>query len=186
MNVDDANKIFNYSPTEKSVRYAYYPNGSIVSGTIEYNGNTYTKAANDWRVARFYSSDGGGVEKVDSNGVKYREPETDNPVYVTQSYYTYTIEKTSSSITSILGISPAWLASQSIYANKNGVAYGIRTVSNKGVSAETLYDSYANTYNYNYGLHPVVEISDEYSIDFSDNSRNGSTSAKAWKIIKAD
>ena len=62
---------------------------------------------------------------------------------------------------------------------------GLRIINSESVDAETLYDSYANLYTNEYGIHPIIEIKySDYSIDTSDAKRNGSTSAKAWKIVR--
>ena len=185
MSVEDANKIFNKTAPEETVRFAYYPRGTSVSGTIDFNEKTYTKTTNDWRTARFYTSDGGGVENTDTNDVTYREPEEENPVYVTQSFYSYTVNSNNSVISDVLGKSTTWLSSPSVYASKSGAGFGVRTFSPNGVNAETLYDSYANIYTKDLGIHPIVELDSlKYSINISDKTKNGTTADKAWKIIK--
>ena len=71
MTIEDLNKACNYTPSEPTIRYAYYPYGTTFEEgetTIEYNGKTYTKAAHYSSTAKFYTSDGGGVEKTDSDG----------------------------------------------------------------------------------------------------------------------
>lgn len=185
MTVEDANKIFNKTVPEAKERYAYYPRGTSVNGTIDFENNTYIKTTNDWRTAKFYTSDGGGVENTDTDEIKYREPEVDNPVYVTQTFYSYTVDSTNSVLSNVLGKSISWLASQSVYASKTGAGFGMRTFTPSGINAEILYDSYANIYAKNLGLHPIVEIDSlKYSIDLTDKTRDGSNATKAWKIIK--
>ena len=114
MTVEDLNKACNYIPSEPTRRYAYYPEGTtFVEGdtTIKYNGKTYTKKAHYSSTAKFYTSDGGGIEKTDSDGFTYREPEANNPVYVTQTWYSYTPNSKDSTVGSILESSYSWLAS---------------------------------------------------------------------------
>ena len=48
MTIEDLNKACNYTPSEPTTRYAYYPKGTTFAEgdtTIEYNGKTYTKTA---------------------------------------------------------------------------------------------------------------------------------------------
>ena len=111
MTIEDLNKACNYTPSEPTTRYAYYPYGTTFEEgetTIEYNGKTYTKAACDYSTAKFYTSDGGG--KTDSDGFTYRTPGVDNPVYVTKTYYNYNPSSKNSTVGSILGVLMAgWL-----------------------------------------------------------------------------
>ncbi len=91
MTIEDINDACGYTPTSTPERYAFYPNGTSVSGTITYNGNIYEKTV-DKNGTAFYTYDGGGVEKTDSNGFKYRTPEKNNPVYVTDTSYYFDVE----------------------------------------------------------------------------------------------
>jgi len=186
MTVEDANNAFAQKPDNEINRYAYYPRGITASGTITYNNNTYTKVTNDWRTSRFYSCDGGGIESADSNGIKFREPEEDNPVFVSQTFYKYTVTE-NAVLSDVLGKSASWLASQSVYASNTGAGFGIRNINANGINAEILYDSYANVSTKEYGIHPIIEIdSSKFYVDITDVSKDGSTPQKAWQIVKED
>ena len=188
MTVEDLNKACNYTPSEPTTRYAYYPKGTTFAEgdtTIEYNGKTYTKKAHDGSsTARFYTSDGGGIEKTDSDLFTYREPEADNPVYVTQTYYTYTPISRNSTVGSILGSSSDWLASPCVDIYSSYASFSVRFASRSYNEMRSLYNSYDFTYNYSFGVRPLVSLGSMLQIDTSDTARDGSTSAKAWKIIK--
>lgn len=184
LNLDDADKIFGQKAPENQPKVAYYPRGTEVSGTIEYEGNEYKKVASPWRISRFYISDGGGTESTDENGLKYNSPEVDNPVFVTQSFYDYEVDLENSLVKDVLGNSDSWLASNAIYLGNSGAGFGIRIINQKGITADVLYDAYANAYNSSYGFHPVIELNDDYGVDISDSSLNGSSPEKAWKILK--
>ena len=184
MTVEDINEIFQKTIPDSGEKYAFYPRGTVVSGTIEFEGNEYKKKTNEWRVSKFYSCDGGGVTKIDNDGIEYSEPEVDNPVYVSDTFYNYKLQNANSSINSVLGTATSWLASKCVYLSKTA-GFGVRTANSGGVSADILYDTYGNSEKVNYGIHPIVEIEyDYYSIDTSDSSKNGSSIAKAWKIVK--
>ena len=188
MTVEDLNKACNYTPSEPT-RYAYYPRGTTFEEgetTIEYNGKTYTKTAHYSSTAKFYTSDGGGVEKTDGDGFTYRIPEANNPVYVTLTYYYYTPSSKNSTVGSILGSSYGWLASPCIYHNSTFAVFSVRRVrsSSSGVSAGSLYESRGSTNSSSCGVRPLVSLGSMLQIDSSDTARDGSTSAKAWKIIK--
>ena len=187
MTIEDLNKACNYIPSEPTTRYAYYPSGTTFAEgdtTIEYNGKTYTKKAHAISTARFYTSDGGGVEKTDSDGFTYRTPEADNPVYVTQTFYSCNPSSENSTAGSILGSSYGWLASPSVDLGSSTANFEVRYASSSRVSANCLYISHGSTRSNSLGVCPLVSLGSMLQIDSSDTSRDGSTSAKAWKIIK--
>lgn len=184
LNLNDADRIFGQKAPENQPRFAYYPRGTEASGTVEFDGKEYRKVASPWRISRFYVSDGGGAEGTDENGLKYKSPEIDNPVYITQSFYDYEVDLENSSIKDILGNSDSWLASDAVYFGNSGAGFGIRIINQKGITADVLYDAYANSYNSAYGFHPVIELNDDYGVDISDSSLNGNSPDKAWKIFK--
>ena len=116
MTLEDLNKACNYyTPYQQISRYAYYPIGTTFESgdtTIEYNGKTYIKGEFLYSAAKVYASDGGGIEEIDSDGIKYKVPQAENPVYVTsQEYYRYDPSSKNSTVGNILGSSYGWLAS---------------------------------------------------------------------------
>ena len=191
MTLEDLNKACNYTytPSEPTMRYAYYPKETtFVDGdtTIEYNGNTYTKTAHGYTTAKFYTSDGGGVEKTDSDRfTTYRTPKVDNPVYVTNTSYWYNPSSKNSTVGSILGDSYGWLASPCVGLDPYRANFFVRYASSSRVKARSLYYSGGGAYSSSsYGVRPLVSLGSMLQIDSSDTARDGSTSAKAWKIIK--
>ncbi|MBQ9314429.1 MAG: hypothetical protein IJ220_05475 [Clostridia bacterium] len=185
MTMEDADNIFEQKAPENQPRYAYYPRGTSVSGTIEYEGKTYTKATNEWRTSRFYSFDGGGEEVTDTNGIKIREAKEDNPVYVTQTFYNYRINSKNNAVKNVLGNETCWLASQSVYASSSGAGFGIRTVGLEEINADMVFDSFGNISSKSNAIHPIIEINfTDFSIDLNDKARDGSTINKAWKLVK--
>ena len=179
MTVDDLNKACNYTP-DITARYAYYPSGTSVSRTIEYNGNSYTKIAHNGTTAKFYVNDGGGVEKKDGE-FTYRVPQADNPVYVTGTYYYYTPDST---IGDILGSSCGWLASPCVNANSTGARFNVHNAKNSLVSASNLLNSSGSAYSYSNRIRPIVSLNSTIKIDTSDVTKDGSTPEKAWELIK--
>ena len=187
MTLEDLNKACNYTPSESTTRYAYYPNGTTFAEgdtSVEYNGKTYTKTAHGSSTAKFYTSDGGGIEKTDSDGFTYREPEADNPVYVTETYYSYGSSSKNSTVGSILGSSYGWLASSCVYLYSSYAIFAVRAADSSNVGANYLCYSRGDTIRGSYGVRPLVSLGSMLQIDSSDTARDGSTSAKAWKIIK--
>ncbi len=187
MTIEDLNKAYNYTPSEPT-RYAYYPKETTFAEgdtTIEYNGKTYTKTSHGDSTAKFYTSDGGGIEKTDGDGFTYREPEAGNPVYVTQTYYGYYNPSLSNStVGSILGNSWGWLASPCVGIDSSYAIFGVRRADGGGVNVDFLYYSIGFTNSYSNGVRPLVSLGSMLQIDTSDTARDGSMSAKAWKIIK--
>ena len=187
MTVEDLNKACNYTPSEPTTRYAYYPSGTTFAEgdtTIEYNDKIYTKTAHASSTAKFYTSDSGEIEKTDSDGFTYREPEAGNPVYITQTYYSYTPSSKNSTVGSILGSSYGWLASPCVYLHSSYAYFNVRNANGSRVYADSLYYSDGLTSSGSYGVRPLVSLGSMLQIDTGDTARDGSTSAKAWKIIK--
>ena len=189
MTIEDLNKACNYTPSEPT-RYAYYPNGTTFEEgdtTIEYNGKTYTKTAYGYSTAKFYTSDGGGEEK-DSDGFTYRTPEAGNPVYVTKTFYSYNPSSKNSTVGSILGGSYwGWLASPCVGLSSSYAYFCVRVAQSRDVSLNELCNSTTDDMgggSYSNGVRPLVSLGSMLQIDTSDTARDGSTSAKAWKIIK--
>ena len=187
MTIEDLNKACNYTPSEPT-RYAYYPKGTTFAEgdtTIEYNDKTYTKTSHYFSTAKFYTSDGGGKE-INSDGFTYRTPETGKPVYVTKTYYVYNPSSKNSTVGSILGSSWGWLASPCVYLYSSHAYFGVRFAGSggSGISAYNLCDSRGLAGSRSYGVRPLVSLGSMLQIDSSDTARDGSTSAKAWKIIK--
>ena len=187
MTIEDLNKACNYTPSEPTTRYAYYPKGTTFAEgdtTIEYNGKTYTKTAHYSSTAKFYTSDGGGVKKTDSDGF-YRTPEANNPVYVTHTWYRYDPSSNNSTVGSILGSSWGWLASPCVYLYSSHALFCVRDARSSRVDAGYLHISSGGyTDSVGDGVRPLVSLGSMLQIDSSDTARDGSTSAKAWKIIK--
>ena len=186
MTIEDLNKACNYTPSEP-IRYAYYPKETTFAEgdtTIEYNGNIYTKTAHYSGTVKFYTSDGGGIEKTDSDGFTYRTPEADNPVYVTETYCRYNPSSSNSTVGSILGVSYGWLASPCVDLDSSYANFLVRVAISSGVDAGDMYVSDGDASSISFGVCPLVSLGSMLQIDTSDTARDGSTSAKAWKIIK--
>ena len=188
MTIEDSNKACNYTPSEPTTRYAYYPIGTTFADgdtTIEYNGNTYTKTAYRSSTAKFYTSDGGGIEKTDSDGFIYREPQTDKPVYITETRYYYNPSSKNSTVGNILGTNFSWLASTCVVPNIYLTYFEMYLIrSDRTFEGNLGYTSSGNLGAGRSGVRPVVSLGSKLKIDTSDTTRDGSTSAKAWKIIK--
>ena len=187
MTIEDLNKACNYTPSEPTTRYAYYPYGTTFAEgdtTIEYNGNIYIKTAHGYETAKFYMSDGGGVEKTDEDGFIYRVPEADNPVYVTVYQYDYNVNSHNSTISNILGDNVAWLVSPNVGGDLNGESLSMFLSGNEKVFSYFLHHSNGYKPSVSYGVRPLISLNSAVTIDVDDTTRDGSTVAKAWKLIK--
>ena len=187
MTIEDLNKACNYTPSEPTTRYAYYPKGTrFAKGdtTIEYNGKTYTKTAHGNSTAKFYTSDGGGVEKTDGDGFTYRTPEADNPVYATETYYYYNPRSKNSKVGSVLGNFGGWLASPCVNLGSFYAYSCVRLAGSRLVGEYFLYGSHVSSLSLSHGVRPLVSLGSMFQIDSSDTARDGSKPRKAWKIIK--
>ncbi len=190
MTIEDLNKACNYTTfAESPTRYAYYPNGTTFAEgdtMIEYNGNTYTKRTHwDNSKAKFYTSDGGGIEKTDSDGFIYREPQTDKPVYVTETGYYYNPSSKNSTVGNILGTNFSWLASTCVVPNIYLTYFEMYLIRSDRVFTVNLgYNSSGDLGAGCSGVRPIVSLGSKLKIDTTDTTRDGSTSAKAWKLNK--
>lgn len=177
INMDDINKKTGFIPPDNPARFAYYPKGIGVSGEIEYNGNIYKKVSHINRNARFYICDGGGREKVDGDGNKYRVPQADNPVYVTSTFYSYSNkEKVSRRY---------WLASQCTAVYPEFAVFDIPIASSRIVRDINLYlyGSHGSAKGIGGAVRPLVSLSPKLLVDITDESRDGSLPKKAWKLV---
>ena len=187
MTIEDLNKACNYTPSEPTTRYAYYPYGTTFEEgetTIEYNGKTYTKKVHEYGTAKFYTSDGGGIEKTDSDGFTYRTPEADNPVYATETYYYYNPRSKNSKVGSVLGNFGGWLASPCVNLGSFYAYSCVRLAGSRLVGEYFLYGSHVSSLSLSFGVRPLVSLGSMFQIDSSDTARDGSKPRKAWKIIK--
>ena len=187
MTIEDLNKACNYTPSEPTTRYAYYPKGTTFAEgdtTVEYNGKTYTKKAHGSSTAKFYTSDGGGVEKTDGDGFTYRTPEADKPVYATETYYYYNPRSKNSKVGSVLGNFGGWLASPCVNLGSFYAYSCVRLAGSRLVGEYFLYGSYVSSLSLSFGVRPLVSLGSMFQIDSSDTARDGSISTRAWKIIK--
>ena len=175
MTIEDCNEEVGFVPPEEPERYAYYPCGSKVSGEIEFNGNMYKKVAHGYKTARFYMCDGGGKEVVDENGIVYRTPLRNNPVFVTETYSYYKGYECFSD--------PHWLASPCVGLISSGANFNVHIARSSSVDASYLCDSYGFEYCYSYGVRPLVSLSSMLQVDITDENRDGSSPEKAWKLV---
>lgn len=204
MTVEDLDKACGYSREnidEKNlVRYAYYiSNGGPGGGpggrpggwgwqneTVTYDGKTYTKAYvnTGWgSSAKFFVSDAGGTANTE-NGRTYKTPSTDNPVYVTQSYYSYIPGNEKIVVGNILGSEYCWLATQCVYLDSTAEYLSLRAISRDETYAYYLYNSTGKSYEPYAGLRPVISLdSSKLWIDESNSRNNGSSSSRAYQIV---
>lgn len=176
MTLADRNARLALVPFENMKRYAFYPFGSEVAGQIEHNGKFYEKMAHHAKTARFYSHDGGGVERTDENGIRYREPTNENPVFVTETYYYHY-----SKVENYLG--SYWLATQCCMLSEASAIFNMRYVHGGSVRAKALEYSSAFSCEGCFKLRPIVSFSTDLMLDVSDESRDGSSPEKAWRFL---
>ena len=176
MVVEDYNEELGFVPPENPDRFAFYPCGSKVSGEIEYNGKIYKKVEHGDKFVRFYMCDGGGKEEVDKNGIVYRRPLKNKPVFVTETFY-YNNRA--------INISKChWLASPCVNLFSSYANFRVHYASSSYVGAYYLYSSYGSEYCDSYGVRPLVSLSSMLQVDITDEQRDGSSPEKAWKIVE--
>ena len=173
MTTEDINKVAGYTVSKTVTRYAYYLNGdsTFSSGTLSYNGKSYTKTKHGhqlqqgWSTPRFYNWDYAANVAVDENGNSYAYPSKGKPVYVTGSFYeTYSISSynhkgnTSIKVGALLTSTDGWLASTSSYAKSEYVNYYIYTANSSEVTRCYTIDSGADYGNRTYGVRPLVAL----------------------------
>lgn len=193
MNVEDLNYIFKYKP-KYDKRFAFFVDSDFSSESIysyiKYNNKSYMKikhytGPNENGI--FYDCDGGGGERVDENGYKYRTAEENNPVYITRTLYKYDIPTKNKIVREILGEDFGWLASKytTIYTNYSEAyaMYGLRGANMETVTGGELFGSRERSYKIYSGIRPVVSLDARIIIDTSNNILDGSSPDTAWKLI---
>ena len=193
-------------------RYAYYPKGAILSGEYTINpddGNSYINRICENATTRFYKGMGESPLLTDSsNGLTYRIPEINRPVYVIKREFTdFNYDEMNeteeaiyeeifpfsySSLNSWFHISGNLDDEDRFAYKENKVefwnSYNIMVKDHSFISYK-VYDSSAANPNLirvpSFGLRPIVEIDSSVLIDKINNPTNdGSTPEKAWKLIK--
>ena len=99
-------------------------------------------------------------------------------------YYDYSPSSSNSTVVGILGSSYGWLASQCVNLYSSFADFYVRNAGSSGVYAYGLCSSGGDESSLSRGVRPLVSLGSMLQIDTSDAARDGSTSAKAWKIIK--
>ena len=168
---EDVSKIIKRSPVVMR-RYAYYPfSDGEQSGTIEYNGNTYTKVQHgsghsSVKSEKFYLYDGGGIEYTDSDGFKYAVPTSNNPVYITR----YNISGRITDDIAIELFEPGfWVADTGLGEVNNSstnticsVIYGVNYYSSEPwIRCAYSYESIAGDLSQAMSIQPVVSLTIE-------------------------
>lgn len=165
--IEDMNKIFEPVFSEKVVkRYAYYPD-CYVRGECEFNGNIYIKTCCNFD-SEFYNCDGGGIEKRSTRrrSVLCRTSRIDQPVFVTETYYWYSMNS------DILKKGSFWLASQFECLDSSLVDYGVRFAGpgyGGYVSAEILCDSCNQEYSISKGIRAIVTLDSTVRLGMCEN-----------------
>lgn len=131
-------------------------------GFLEYEGKKYT-ALRTPSNSKFYSADRGGVLKVDDDGFKYRVPEFNKPVYITESYFHHSRAYDSEKLWDA-----AWLASPCIrlFDVCGEVLYCLRSFSSGELDASLLFNSNdCNNVRASNGVHPIITLSSQTLIN---------------------
>ena len=191
MTEEDVNKICNYT-TKTANRYAIYPNGTSVSGTIEYNGNEYLKvahAASPSNPVRIYKADSGETPYTDEDGYTYYIPTAEHPVFLTEYFYTLNPSSLNPTFANILTSTYGWVANGMSMYYRTGT-YQCVMVSGRMLRANRYAGcGFFNSVNAEYqtmsgGLRPVVIFNNSHSIDRNFLTRDGSSAEKAWVFTK--
>ena len=182
VNIDDINKITSYKPEnyDNLTRYAYYPEGRAVRGSIIYDNRGYVETIHRSKrvskIIRFYEADSGGSVEKDEIGFSYRVPDLANPVLITETFYKYNIRTKSFK-------SDFWIASPCVSLYPDHVGFCIRVAYKSIVGAAMLYSSDCFKYiNQPHGVRPIVSLGSNVQMDIdNDNNYNDSTK-HTWKF----
>ena len=190
------NKIYKYTEsTEKRIvqRIAYYLNGTVLNSEkiVEYNGEKFNQVVCKAGASRFYIGSGEYDQiRKDEYGYTYVVPLDDKPVYIENNKPLGSSSMSTDDIlyiNTILRNGEAWIAFQNDMFNYEGFqALGkYITVGGNIAKAPLLYYSTGSSYTRSSALRPIVEIDSSIQLDKINNPENdGSTAAKAWKLIK--
>ena len=158
-------------------KYAYYPNGTSVSGMTDGYTNVQrtTILSNGYTESRFYAwddEDGNPVVSTDEN--TYKEPTADEPVKVTGTYYEYYPDElgttNSSTVSDILGDSYGWLASPCIGLNSSYAVVSVRCAYSSSVSTNVIGLAHSDglVFSSSCGLRPVIVLSSKLDLEGKD------------------
>ena len=163
VNIGDIEKYSSYDP------YTYTNNSSIKYGETR----TYT-------IGTFVKGEGviGGVE--DTSETRLVKASSNNPVTVTQTFYTYDspsnyFENKSAYNVLLSGRSYFWLASRCMALIANNCRFGVRCADSSYVNGNSLFYSGGDIISIGNGVVPVVSLESDIPVDGKDTSG-------AWKL----
>ena len=163
VNIGDIEKYSSYDP------YTYTNNSSIKYGETR----TYT-------IGTFVKGEGviGGVE--DTSDTRLVKASSNNPVTVTQTFYTYDspynyFENKSAYNVLLSGRSYFWLASRCVALISSNCRFGVRCADSSEVNGNSLFYSGGDIISIGNGVVPVVSLESDIPVDGKDTSG-------AWKL----
>lgn len=194
MTVEDLNKACNYTSSEPTIRYAYYPAGTTNTPDVVVNGKAYNGRAhtgyfyNGLTRPEFYTYDDNTGETITTETPA--SPTAEKPMLVSTGFYTYNL---SQSVKDLLGNGERWLASTCAGVYTNCAGFGVRCVNVRGVTSVTrampspdvdtsvLYFSSCNVGGDSRGVCPVVSLSSKL-LNIDETGKDGQSIENAWNI----
>ena len=174
------------SSNMKTARDNYDGDGSFPqygkTNVDKYGGNGYTEGT-------FY---------IKKDGVTIiKEPNvasSTNPIILTQTSYENTSpvwnkynESEKDTYGTLLGRTYGWLASPRVGLSSSWADFFVPIANQKKIETNNLCSSDSNySWGESLGVRPLVSLSPTLQIDTSDTTRDGSTSKKAWQLIKSN
>ena len=175
--IDDVNMVCGNIPPANCAREAFYPKGTMVEGEVEYDGKLYKKVEHCSKFAKFYISDGGGIEVFEGVNQRYRIPKENKPVFVTHTYNYYDISDYNLKVAKMLkGVN--LLASTSTFLFFNEAKYRIHYVNSNYVSACDLYSSSGEAKWMSFNLRPVIALGEDFFLE------EEKWPIKRWRIVR--
>ena len=169
-----------------SVRDNYQKDSSSYPQYGETNAEQYGNSG--YTSGSFYTeSDGVTIRKTPNVA------SSTNPIVIRQTYYyngspiwnnLENSKFSSATYGTLLGISSGWLASPCVDLDSSYAYFYVRVAFSSCVNAYDLYYSHGGVGGNSYGVRPLVSLGSMLQVNTGDTARDGSTSAKAWKIIK--
>ncbi len=112
---------------------------------------------------------GGSIVVDENNNYEYICPEEDNPVIITQTYYSYNPKLENKTVGKILSEKLGWLSSSCVYANELCANFCIRHVSANALGAHSMVDSARATGGAKEGIRPLVKLSFKTNLELTNS-----------------
>lgn len=153
-----------------SYKYARHSDGKVYRYAANATVDGTSTTGGGYTTFNYMAFDVSTTTEETTSSHTWKSLSTTANSYVTMYQYTYSGSRTLSTEVSKAD-THYWLASRYLVCNNNNVGYYARFISTVGSNGNNiLCNSYGNSYNYNYGVRPVVYLKSDIQLSYDSSS----------------